>query len=346
MTVQGHPWETGELEVGNQRILVTDPRMRKVYTLLRNRLAASNVPVLIQGETGTGKELVASAVHHWSTRSEGPFLAINCAALPDNLIESELFGHEKGAFTGADSARRGLFAEADRGTLFLDELSELSLSAQAKLLRVLESKRVRPLGQYRELEVDVRLVAATHRNLSRAVSLGTFRRDLFFRLKGACVVLPPLRRRPVELLELAERFLEQAGFRQGLAPEAERMLQTYAWPGNVRELKSAMEYLALVSDGPIDARSVDDWIHSSSDAAATGSLDLLYAEGSAHSRASFRPLSEEIAELERSRIEQALEAAQGNRTRASELIGMPLRTFSNKLKQYGLGGSLKAAMGG
>jgi DNA-binding NtrC family response regulator len=239
------------LELGDRRVLVADPAMIRVFALLE-RIATSALPVLVTGETGVGKENAAYAVHHWSKRT-GPFVAVNCAALgPESLVDSELFGHDKGAFTGATSAKPGLFENAAAGTIFLDEVGELPAAIQAKLLRALETRTITRLGESRERSIDVRIVAATNRSLEDEVAAGRFRQDLYFRLSGATVVLPPLRDRRCEIPLLARGFLADACRRAGrttlsCAPETMQVLLTYAWPGNVRELRNAMDYVAAAT---------------------------------------------------------------------------------------------------
>ncbi|HRI54457.1 MAG TPA: sigma 54-interacting transcriptional regulator, partial [Pseudomonadota bacterium] len=238
-----------DLQMGDRSIILADPAMLRVFDLLQ-RLAKSDLPVLIHGETGAGKENAAYAVHHYSARSaKGPFIAINCAAIPETLIEAELFGYERGAFSGATQSKAGLFESASGGTVFLDEIGELSLPAQAKMLRVLETQRVTRVGEVREREVNVRVVAATHRDLQEEIKARRFREDLYFRLGAATVFLPPLRERPREVALLALRFLASACARcarppMTLTPAVLQALAAYKWPGNVRELKNLMEYLA------------------------------------------------------------------------------------------------------
>ncbi|RKH38307.1 sigma-54 interaction domain-containing protein, partial [Corallococcus sicarius] len=322
------------LALGERSVVVADAALVRLFELLR-RLAASPLPVLIHGETGAGKENAAWAVHHWSRRASQPFVALNCAALPEGLVEAELFGHERGAFSGADRAREGLLERASGGTLFLDEVAELSLPIQAKLLRALDQQVITRLGDSRERPVDLRVVAATHRVLADEVKAGRFRQDLFFRLSAAVVVLPPLRDRPRELPLLARAFLEDACARTGRPPlhlSAATMgvLGAHAWPGNVRELKNALEYAVATSPGPVVEPShlpASLW---------SGEVPLerdVAPEGDVGPRA-FSNLAEELRTLERQRMVEALEATGGVQTRAAQLIGMPLRTFAFKLKQH------------
>ncbi len=328
------------LELGPRTAVVADAAMVCIFERLR-KLAASTLPVLIHGESGTGKETAAWAVHHWSPRAAGPFVALNCAHLSESLAESDLFGHERGAFSGAVSSRAGLFERASGGTLFLDEVAELPLAVQAKLLRVLDQKRVTRMGDSRERAVDVRIVAATHRILANEVKAGRFREDLYFRLSSAVVLLPPLRDRPRELPLLARTFLAEACERAGRPPPdisaaAMGALCAHDWKGNVRELRNAMEYAAATAYGPTLEPSglPDSLLHlitPESGPAPSGAGDTPPA-----APRTFRPITEELRELERQRMREALEATGGVQTRAAQLIGMPLRTFVLKLKQYGL----------
>ena len=328
------------LAVGEHDVVVADPAVRAVYQLIRAHLADARIPVLIHGETGVGKELVAVALHEWSRRREGPFVTLNCAAVPDTLVDSVLFGHRRGAFTGADGDRLGLFRTAHGGTLFLDEIGEMSEHAQSKLLRVLETQRVRPVGDTDEVGVDVRVVAATNRSLRKEVEKGRFRKDLYFRLRGAPLKIPPLRERPADLVVLAEKFLLDACIEAGRAPtkmseEFVAELRGCRWPGNVRELESAMSYLGIVVEQPVlQKRHFELWSGASADL-LTDSLLTGSLVGTA-GQTDFRPIAEEIAELERDRMRRALVATRGRRNEAAALIRMPLRTFTTKLKAYGL----------
>jgi DNA-binding NtrC family response regulator len=331
--------------VGDRTIVVADPAMIRVYDLIR-RLAGSDLPVLVLGETGVGKENAAAAVHCWSARASSPLVTLNCAALPETLAESELFGHEKGAFSDARTAKPGLLERASGGTVFLDEVGELPLGTQAKLLRALEVKRITRLGDVRDREVDFRVVAATNRDLEAEVAAGRFRRDLLFRLGAAIVELPPLRHRPREISILARLFLAQACARSGRAPlelsEAALVrLGAYGFPGNVRELKNAMDYAAATAEGTaVEPWALPDRVTGRARAAPPAAAESGAAPGPAGSEAEhrFRPLAEEVRDLERTRMVEALEATGGVQTRAAELLEMPIRTFSFKLKQYGLSG--------
>lgn len=323
------------IELGSSTTLLADPAMVRLYELLR-RLARSVLPVLIIGETGTGKENAASAVHHFSPRRSGPLVSINCAAIPENLFESELFGHVRGAFSGATADKPGRLESASGGTVFLDEVGELPLPAQAKLLRALESGMVTPVGSVRERKLDCRLVAATNRELEAETRLGRFREDLFFRLAAATVTLPPLRERPAEIPLLAQRFLDDACRKLrrsplGISESTRALLLGHPFPGNVRELRNLMDYCAAtvteeqIAPGHLPGRFVGQ----PEPARTKPALEPA-------SPPTFRSLADEVSELEQRRMREALEVTRGNQKRAAQLIGMPLRTFVSKLKQYGL----------
>src|SRR4051812_45577532 len=324
------------LTVGTQRVIVADPAVARLYALIE-RLAPVALPVLITGETGCGKELVATAIHTRSPRAERPLISLNCAALHEALVESELFGHERGAFSGAIASRAGLIETASGSTLFLDEVGELAPGIQAKLLRVLESHRVTRVGDVREREVDVRIVAATNRDLEADVATGRFRRDLFFRLSAAALHLPPLRQRPHELPLLATAFLGDACQRSNRPPmrisdEAMAVLLAHSWPGNVRELKNLMQYVAAAL--AVDVLRADHLGERLGRLRPEPAPSAIPTVPGVPPR--FRPLAEELRELEITRIRQAIEATGGNQTRAAGLLAMPVRTFFEKAKQYGL----------
>lgn len=325
------------ITVGGRTVLVADAAMVRLYELI-GRLGPGELPVLIHGETGTGKEICAQVLHERSARCRGPFVAVNCAALTPSLVESELFGHTRGAFTGATSDRPGLIESADGGTLFLDELGDLPLEVQAKLLRVLEERSFRRVGEVRERTVDVRLVAATWRDLGAEVKAGRFRQDLYFRLAGATLELPPLRHRPRELHLLAHHFLatytESRGRRLRLPLTALEWVLSYHWPGNARQLRNAMEYLAdTVTGDEVRPEHLQEWLRRSpvAEEVVTAPVTALPPP----EPPSFRPIYEEIRALEQQRMKAAIDAAQGQLNRAAELIKMPLRTFMTKAKQYG-----------
>jgi DNA-binding NtrC family response regulator len=330
--------------------LVVSETMQRVYALV-DRVARATLPVLVLGETGAGKELVSRAVHERSARKSGPFVAINCASIPPNLIESVLFGHEKGAFTGATERRAGVFEQAHGGSVFLDEVGELAAPVQAALLRVLETKKVVRVGGTRELEVDVRVIAATHRDLPTMVSQGTFREDLMFRLDALSLRVPPLRERVEEIVPLAMRFLARAEAQWGigakiLSSEASAALRAYRWPGNVRQLKNVIERAAVVCGDP--QISIDDLpaaLVAPADVPATGEPPPASARVPLKER-TFGPLLEHDANLpftdrvgafEARLIREALATTAGNQTKAAALLKIPRRTLTNKIHALGLG---------
>ncbi len=291
------------------------------------RIADLDTSVLISGESGTGKELVARALHRQSRRSDGPFVAINCAALPESLLESELFGHVRGAFTDAREGRKGLFVEASGGTLLLDEIGEMPLALQPKLLRVLEDHKVRPLGGSNEIDCDVRVLAASHRDLSEAVARGSFRNDLFYRLNVIQLELPPLRERGNDILLLAQSFIQDLGKRfnksvTGLAQPAAACLLAYDWPGNIRELRNVVERaLALTLHDRITVEDLPEQLRHPG-----GSTPL---PPSLVEAGNILPLEE----MERRYIHQVLEQLDGNRTLAARLLGVDRKTLYRKLKE-------------
>ncbi|MFO0625125.1 MAG: sigma 54-interacting transcriptional regulator [Polyangiales bacterium] len=323
------------------RPLVRDPSMERLYELLA-RVADGALSVLLLGETGVGKEFAAEHVHRSSRRARGPFLRLNCAALADSLMESELFGHERGAFTGARETKKGLLESAAGGTVFLDEVGELPMSVQVKLLRVLEERKVTRVGGLQPLDLDVRVVAATNRDLDVEVASGRFRQDLFFRLNGVAIEIPPLRSRPSELIPLAMHFLAREG--RGdlqLTPEAVAALRAWRWPGNVRELRNVMARAALLcGEGPIrpEHLAVGTGVLRVSDAPATPPPSPVASPVASPSLPA-KPatsLREEFSAMERQRIVDALQQCMGNQTRAAKLLGMPRRTFVARLDAYGI----------
>jgi len=300
--------------------------MREVHKRI-GMAAAADAPVLVTGETGTGKELIARALHRASHRASGPFVAVNCAAIPSELIESELFGHRKGAFSGATADRNGHIREADSGVLFLDEIGDMPLAMQAKLLRVLQEGEVMPLGGSRTIKVDIRLVAATHRDLPDMVERGEFRRDLFYRLNIIPIDVPPLRARVADIIPLAEHFLnaEQATAKS-LAQDAAQRLITHAWPGNVRELKNVIERCqVLVRGSTIRAADLDALLDGASVDGGTAGQDWLAGD-----------LPTAVARLEKAMIERALAQAQGNRAEAARQLGIHRPLLYRKMRDYGL----------
>jgi len=316
--------ETREFE----SLLGSSPPMRQLIDLIE-RVAPSDTVVLITGESGTGKELVARALHRRSARKDGPFVAINCAAMPETLLESELFGHAKGAFTDAKVARAGLFVQASKGTLFLDEIGELPLGLQPKLLRALQERKVRPLGANVEVAFDARIIAATNLDLESAVEEGRFRQDLFYRIHVIEIDTPPLRVRGNDVLLLAQRFIEHFAAVSGkaitgiLAPAADKLL-TYPWPGNVRELQNCIERavtLCRYSDITVDdlPQRVREYERSRSLLAVDDPSDFVPME-----------------EIERRYVTRVFEATNGNKSLAAKILGFNRKTLYRKLRQYGV----------
>ena len=318
--------QTGEGE-GLAGIVSTDPRMSEALSVAA-RAAPSRATVLVRGESGTGKELVARAIHAASPRSDGPFVAVNCAALSESLMESELFGHEKGAYTGADRLRKGRFEQADEGTLFIDEVSEIPASAQVKLLRVLQERSFERVGGNETVQVDSRLISATNRDLEACIREGTFREDLYYRLNVVTVNLPALRERRGDILPLVEHFLaryaqENAKPIEGVSKEAMDLLVRYAYPGNVRELQNVVERAVVMARGDlITSRDLPE---------ALGGEAPQEGE-----QAGSRSLPDQVESLERGAILEALEEAGGVQSRAAAILGITERNLRYKLKKYGL----------
>jgi len=298
-----------------QSLIAEDPAMTRVLQMVQ-RVAPTSATVLLIGESGVGKELIARCIHDNSQRARQVFVPVNCAALSPTLIESELFGHEKGAFTGAVDRHLGRFERAHGGTLFLDEIGELDANLQAKLLRVLQEKTFERVGGTRQITVDVRFIAATNRDLKSAVAEGKFRQDLYYRISAFPIEIPPLRERPGDILKLARFFLEKSARSLGksapqLTPQAERVLLGYGWPGNVRELQNVMERAAILCDRSVDASDLPFDVEESP-----------------------RPVT--FKDIERKAIEDALRANGGNRTKAAAQLGISLRTLQYRLKEYGI----------
>ena len=307
-------------KIEDTEFILASPVMHKFMTLVE-RVAGHTETVLITGETGTGKELIARTVHHSSSRRSRPWVDINCAALPENLVESELFGYEKGAFSGADSSKPALFELADRGTLFLDEIGELQLQTQVKLLRVLDGQPFYRLGGHRKIKVEVRIVAATNQDLEAAVKQGRFRQDLFHRLSQFQLRVPPLRERPEDIVALAEHFLRIKTPSKHFTEQAISALLSHAWPGNIRELRNLVARMAMESSGTeIDFSKLT--------AALTG-------EPSALRQTASMPVSN-LDSMEEQMIIKALERTGGQRTLAAEQLGISRRTLSRKLKEYNI----------
>jgi len=313
---------------GFEAIVGSAPPMETLFEQMRV-VAPTRSTVLIAGESGTGKELVAAALHHASPRRDERFLAINCGAIPSDILESELFGHEKGAFTGAVNRKIGKFELAHRGTLFLDEISELYPELQVKLLRVLEERQVMRVGGSEVIEVDFRLIAATNRDLIREVEKGRFREDLYYRLKVVTLEIPPLRRRPSDIPLLADHFLriyceEHGRAPKRLSPEAVEVLRRHPWPGNVRELKNVIESTVIFHSG--DEITLTDLPAELQESAAVS------AQGAPVQPATGQPRS--MAEIERQAILETLERTDGHRAKAADMLEIGLRTLQRKLKEY------------
>jgi len=301
--------------------------IKKVLRLV-GRVATTNARVIILGETGTGKELVAGAIHYNSMRADGPFVRVNCAALPEQLLESELFGYEKGAFTGAERARIGRFEHANGGTIFLDEVADMSLFTQAKVLRVIQEKEFERIGSNETRKVDVRIISATNKNLMEQMKRGTFREDLYFRLNVVSIWLPPLRRRIGDIELLAAFFLKRASLEmnkhvRGIEPNTMKILTRYDWPGNIRELENTIERAVLLAEG--DMLTADD-------------LELLFAgdHGAGQNTVQLPPEGVRLADAERQLIEQALERTGWVQKDAAELLGISSRTLNYKVKNLGI----------
>ena len=302
-----------------QNIVGKSSKMREVYRLI-NKVAESDATVLILGESGTGKELVAEAIHARSNRVKQRFIAVNCAAVPETLLESELFGHEKGSFTGAIERKIGIFEMADKGTLFLDEIGDVSLGIQAKLLRVLQNKEIIRVGGREKIKVDARVITATNRNLETMIEEGTFRSDLYYRINIFPLPLPPLRERKEDIPELIEHFLGRLG-EKGITAQAKVMLMEYDWPGNIRELLNILERAAIVAETTIDVEHLP---------AIASNLKV--------EKGTFQIPEEGINldEVEKNLILDALEKAEGNKTKAAELLGLTRRRLYSMMDRFGI----------
>ncbi len=316
---------------GLDNIIGVSEAMQAILAIAK-RIAQSNATtVLIQGESGTGKELLAKAIHYQSARAEQPFMAINCTALPETLVESELFGHEKGAFTDAKSTKKGLLELANGGTVLLDEIGDMKPSTQAKLLRVLEEKSFKRIGGTRDIRVDVRVIATTNRDLSQQIREGAFREDLYYRLKVVPIVIPPLRERPEDILPLARYFVDRYNreFRRKvtrISPEAEALLLNYPWPGNVRELRNAIERAMILGSGDVITPDLlPKEIVAGPQTRDEEPLAFQVPRGGVSLRA-----------LEKELVKQALELAGGNQVRAARLLGISRDAFRNRMKKYGM----------
>ncbi len=321
-----------------KNIVGTSDKMQAIYQMIET-VAEVHSTVLVSGESGTGKELVARAIHDLSPRAEKPFISINCGAFTETLLESELFGYVKGAFTGANSNRKGLFEAADEGTIFLDEIGEMSTAMQVKLLRVLQEKKVRPVGAHDEQSIDARVIAATNRDLKAMTEEGTFREDLFYRVSVIPISLPPLRERKEDIPELATHFIKkfcaQAGRELSISPKTMQVLESYAWHGNVRELEHTIERaVALEREDEIQPERLPDHITNYNPTRIEAEFDLP-DEGI--------DLSSHLGNLEKTYVVEALRRTSGNQTKAAELLDMPVRSLRHLLDKHNIR-SLSAQM--
>jgi two-component system response regulator PilR (NtrC family) len=312
-------------------IIGRSEKMQAVYQMIET-VAGVQSTILITGESGTGKELVARAIHDLSPRAEKPFVSINCGAFTETLLESELFGYVKGAFTGANTNRKGLFEAAHRGTIFLDEIGEMSSAMQVKLLRVLQERKVRPVGAHQEIEIDTRVIAATNRDLAAMVKDGSFREDLFYRISVIPIELPPLRERSDDVKQLTEHFVSkfctQAGRSLSISPRALSLLEAYSWPGNVRELEHTIERaVALERTDSIQPERLPEQITNYNPARVASALDLP-EEG--------LNIAAHLEHLEKTYVLEALRRTGGNQTRAAELLHLSVRSLRHLLDKHGI----------
>jgi transcriptional regulator with PAS, ATPase and Fis domain len=321
---------TAEMEPQKREIIADSPTMRELLNFVRRVAISEATTVLLEGENGAGKDLIAKTLHYQSLRQAEPFIAINCAAIPETLLESELFGYEKGAFTDARAQKRGIFELADKGTLFLDEIGEIPLMLQAKLLRVLEEQSFRRLGGLKDIHLDLRVIAATNKNLREAVREGAFRQDLYYRLNVIHIDIPPLRERPEDIPPLANFFLAHYNRKfkrrmEGIAPDALRLMVAYDWPGNVRELRNALERAMILEDSSyITAASLPVTINHNLAAAAPAISAVFPDDGIS------------LEENERRLLAQALEKTGGNQTQAARLLRITRDTLRYKMKKFDL----------
>ena len=335
--------------VGYRDVVATSKKMSELMAFVRKVAASEASTILIQGESGTGKDLIAKAIHYQSSRQDKAFVAINCSAIPETLMEAELFGHEKGAFTDAKALKKGLFEIADRGTLFLDEIGELSPFLQAKLLRVLEDQVIRRVGGVKDMQADVRVIAASNRDLERAVQEGHFRQDLFYRLAIISIYIPPLRERKEDSLPLVEFFIEHYNgkFRKsirGIADDTRRLLLNHDWPGNIRELRNAIERAMILEDEPVlrpaylpfsvaqQHAHVTAFEHMSPGVTPSSALP----DGRSLPRLSIPDGGTSLEEVERALVEMALRQANGNQTHAAKLLDISRDALRYKMKKFGL----------
>ena len=324
-------------------LITNDPAMQAVIKLA-DQVAASDASILITGESGVGKEVMARYLHEKSRRAQRPFISVNCAAIPDNLLESELFGHEKGAFTGAMARRIGKFEEADGGTLLLDEISEMDARLQAKLLRALQERIIDRVGGSKPVPVNIRVLATSNRNLAQAVKEGSFREDLLYRLNVINLAIPPLRERPADIIALSDYFARKYSEANAIAlkpvaQEARRRLQAHPWPGNVRELENAMHRAVLLSAGPeIDAEAIRLPDGQPLNPVAPIGMDYINRAAQAAESAARTFVGSTVAEVEQKLILDTLSHCLGNRTHAANILGISIRTLRNKLNEYSAAG--------
>ena len=341
-----------EIQSAKQNVIAVDPQTVAIFSRCE-RVAGTDTSVLVTGESGAGKEVVAQHIHKTSKRADGPYVAINCAAIPDTLLESILFGHEKGSFTGATKAQAGKFEQANKGTLFLDEIGEMPSALQTKLLRVLQDKKIERIGSTDSIQADVRIIAATNLNLQDQVKAGKFREDLYFRLNVFPIHVPELRKRPLDIIPLAEFFLQRYSVNIGrdnlsLSAPAKRMLELYSWPGNVRELENIIQRAVLLADGDeISAQDLELDFHQVGQISPVNPQITQIPETSLHQNLSSKTgqngtdiasvkseIGQDIESVEREHILKVLTEVNGNRTKAVEILGISARALRYKLKSY------------
>lgn len=328
------------IKLDEDRMIGLNPKMQEVYKQI-GQVAATDIPVLIRGESGTGKELVARAIYQYSHRADKPFLTVNCAAIPESLLESELFGYEKGAFTGATQRRIGKFEQADGGTVFLDEIGDMALSTQAKILRLLQEQSFERLGGNTTIQVNVRIIAATNQNLERAIERKHFREDLYYRLNVVTITLPSLRHRRDDIPHLIEYFIARFRAELGLSdltlsPEAMDLLLAYDWPGNVRELQNVLKNAALMSKGNLilpESLSIPSFVKTPSGAGSPPLLPISETDLDAYDAGLYDVV---IPEVERSLITYALRRTNGNQVKAAQLLGISRMMLRKRMEQYGI----------
>jgi two-component system response regulator AtoC len=332
--------DANRLMIGDKKeIIIRSEKMKELFDLVE-RIAKSTITVLIQGETGVGKEVVAESIHSRSDRTAKPLVCLNCAALTETLLESELFGHEKGSFTGADQTKIGLFETANGGTIFLDEIGEMPQKTQAKLLRVLQAKKIMRVGSNKEIDTDVRVVAATNRKLEEQVEKGLFREDLFYRLNAATITIPPLRERKEEIPYLSHTFVKQCCEENGLpkkelSPEALDVLMKYSWPGNIRELRNTIERSVVISEGEtIFKEALTSRLTSEYPSDRGNQHHSIDDMGGGDDATVVGDMKDIVSTYEREIIINALKKAQWNQTKASEMLNVPRRTLVSKIKKY------------